>query len=149
FGRVVPGGVAQRRGRHVLGQPVQLGRDQVVRVGDLRPVRIHHRVGGTAEQDRLGPAEPSGDDGTEIFVGEGNYPPAVGEAAGGVLVCAPGALHDPVGGEEFVNGELHGFSWGGEPARCRFSTVVHERPGAESTPGQVPGPHGGRDSATG
>ena len=74
-GGVVPGRVPQRAGHDVLGAGVQLCGHHVVRVGDLGPERLHHVVGGSAQQDLVGLGEPAADDSAEVLVDEGDDPP--------------------------------------------------------------------------
>lgn len=105
---VLPARIVQSRGRDILGLPVELGCHEIVGISDLRPVVVHHRVGGPAEENRLRAGEPGVDNRAEVLVDEWDQPTASREAASRVFVRTAGALHYTVDGEERMHSKPHG-----------------------------------------
>jgi hypothetical protein len=105
---VLPFRSGQGRGPDILWLPVELGRHEVVGIGDPRPAVVHHRVGGSAEKNRVRLANHELTITPKSSSTNGTSQPPSGEAAGDVFVGAAGALHDPVDGEKRVHGKPHG-----------------------------------------
>ncbi len=134
-GGVLPQRIPQGPGNDVLRSGVQLCGHQVIGVRHRRPERVHHVVGGAAEQHLVGLGEPGADDAAEVLVDERDHPAALLESAGPILVRPAGSLHDAVEAEERVHCELHvclHFRLGGSPRGCPH--LSHERVGPDRTP---------------
>jgi hypothetical protein len=92
---VFPIGALERMGGDVLRQRVELGRDDVLLVGDLRPVAREDLVGLAAEQEGVRLFEPARHRLARFVVDEGHDPAAVLEASAGVLLRPAGAWPMP------------------------------------------------------
>src|SRR5215472_14330595 len=132
--RARPRQVGQGRGGDVLGAGVELGRDPVRRVGDLRPEAGHRLVADPPEQERVGGIE----DLVHVLAGclvEVRWQPATQvETVPGVLFRSARALHDAVHGHEGGDGQSHGSSLFARPAPAPALTFVTNDPPANRHP---------------